>query len=210
MMCLASRRPLFLLFLGLLWLAAPASADDPPTKGTDPLPIDDPTATRAQFQLAESLRMRSRLALANALAATTDKDREQAYREGRESLVRAVEEYEKLTQLLPTPDRPGPERLSARHLTPDERLQVPFTLAACRFDLGQYEKALKLYDALAEKHKGTVASLEAMGGAVRCHAALGQREAVASQLKELRGLLPGLPDEVVRKQWEAWIAIAEK
>jgi hypothetical protein len=195
-----------LLLFALLLLAARTSAEDPVEKKADPLNADDPTATRAQLRLAESFQQRATQAATNASQATSEKARLQLVLEQLDCLTGAAAEFDKLARFLSQ----LPPDVVAGHLTPEARLRVPFTLASCRFDLGQYEKALKLYDALVEKHKGTVACLEAMGGAVRCHAALAQYEQVEQRVADIRSQLPLLPDQNMRAQWEQWLTLAAK
>jgi tetratricopeptide (TPR) repeat protein len=171
-------------------------------KALDQFP-KNPDAPRARLQLAESYRQ---LALQNSLKdltnmSSTPEGREHYKREHRKWLTKAAEEFENLARFITTQESEG-------HLTKEERLQVPFTVASCRFDLGQYDKALEIYAFLAEEHRGTVASLEALGGAVRCHAALGQNDLLQRRLGEIRSQLPLLPDEAMRGQWEQWLTLA--
>jgi tetratricopeptide (TPR) repeat protein len=160
-------------------------------------------APRARLQLAESYRQ---LALQNSLKdltnmSSTPEGREHYKREHRRWLIKAAEEFENLARFLTTPESEG-------YLTKEERIQVPFTVASCRFDLGQYGPALEIYAFLAEEHRGSVAALEALGGAVRCHAALGQNDLLQRRLGEIRSQLPLLSDEAVRGQWEQWLTLA--
>ncbi len=164
----------------------------------------NPEATRAHLQLAQSYRQLS--AQQNLTALTnlykTEESRTHFAREHRRWLTKAAEEFSELAGFLET-------AASAGHLTQEERAQIPFTAAACRFDLGEYKTALEIYNHLAERHKGTDEALNALGGAVRCHAALGQNDLVRQRLTEIRSQLAQL-DESVRRPWEAWLTIASK
>jgi hypothetical protein len=163
----------------------------------------NPEATRSHLQLAESYRQ---LSLQNNMSALTDlykseEAREHAKREHRRWLAKAAAEFENLARFLEMPESTG-------HLTPDERIQIPFTVATCRFDLGQFKDALAIYNHLAERHKGTLLALDAMAGAVRCHAALEQNEPLQRRLTDIRAQLSLLNDEAQRGQWEEWLSLA--
>jgi hypothetical protein len=163
-----------------------------------------PAGTRARWQLAESYRL-----LAAELAPVvrdpapnvSEEAHQHAASEFRRFLTKATNEFDSLARFLVQPE-------SAGHLTRIERLEVPLTVAGCRFDLGQYHKALEIYTYLADEHKDKPLGLDALGGAVRCYAALGQQELLTRRLKEVRARL-GILDEPARKQWEDWIAVAE-
>jgi hypothetical protein len=51
--------------------------------------------------------------------------------------------------------------------------------------------------------------LDALGGALRCHAVLGQSEQVRLRDAEIRVLL-AVMDDGVRRQWEEWLNLAAK
>lgn len=176
----------------------------------------NPEATRAHWQLAESYRKLAEDALARkGQASATEEGRQHLEREYYRWLKKAADEFEKLARFLVTPESQG-------HLTPEIRRQVPFTVAGCRFDLGQYDRALEIYAFLADYYKEPpkdevrpedkpqLLCLDALGGVVRCHAALGQREPLAKRLAEIRAQLAVLTDEAVRAQWEEWVTQAAK
>lgn len=164
----------------------------------------NPEATRAHLQLAQSYRQLSAqqnlTKVENMYKA--EETREHFAREHRRMLTKAAAEFTELARFLESPE-------SAGHLTQEERIQVPFIAAECRFDLGQYEEALAIYEHLADRHKGTEDALNALGGAVRCHAAMGQAGPLRQRLAEIRGQLTLLNDNV-RTQWEEWLTVASK
>ena len=52
-------------------------------------------------------------------------------------------------------------------------------------------------------------NLIALGGTVRCHAALNQTTIMMTRLQEIRQLLIN-QDEKTRKEWESWIDLASR
>jgi tetratricopeptide (TPR) repeat protein len=165
----------------------------------------NPEATRAHFQLAESYRMLA--ALENQALVTneykTDDAKAHAAKERDRWLRKAAQEYLDLAAFLNTPEAQG-------HLTPEEQVQVPLTAAECRFNLGEYNEALKIYSDLASRYAGRLEALNALGGMVRCHAALGQQAEVRQRLDDIRRALAAQDDPAVRQQWEEWVTIASK
>jgi tetratricopeptide (TPR) repeat protein len=93
------------------------------------------------------------------------------------------------------------------HLSAEQRTQVPFVAAKCWFNLGEYDKALRLYEGLITRHAAKAEGLDALGGAISCHAALGQVDKVRQRLLEIRTALPAM-EEAVRKPWEEWVSAA--
>jgi len=112
-------------------------------------------------------------------------------------LKRALEQY---TLLLKAPDGATP----TASLTPQEQVEILFSIAECRLYLGEYDTALQLYDQLAERFKGRAEQLRALGGTVRCYAMLRQDDKLRQRLDEIRAGLPSL-DEETRHRWEKWL-----
>jgi hypothetical protein len=172
--------------------------------------------TRARLQLAESFRL---LALKwNETAAQTTSPQQQAYAraEYQRYLRNAAEEYSLLKTFLETP-------ASAGHLSADERIRVPFVLAECCFNLGEYDVALETYAKLAERFGVRPADassdplspryaelhLEALGGIVRCYAAQGKTDEMRKRLDEIQAALPTV-EEGLRRRWEEWLSLARR
>src|SRR5204863_374293 len=97
----------------------------------------------------------------------------------RDWLLRASEEYTLLGNAL----------TASKVLTPQEQVQALFSIAECRFYLGEYDAARQLYDRLAERFKGRAEQLIALGGSVRCYAAQHQAEKLAQRLQEIHLVL---------------------
>ncbi|MBY0228184.1 MAG: hypothetical protein K2W96_02770, partial [Gemmataceae bacterium] len=180
--------------------AVPALKDEPKYK-------DAPETTRARFQLADSYRQ---MALLESRSLLSDpkmrkEDKEHFKKEHAKRLKQAAEEFTALEAYLDSP-------AGKDHLTADLRLQVPFIAAKCWFALGgkdNIERSLGLYEKLIERHSGGLARLDALGGAVSCHDALGQETKVRQRLLQVKDALdkPGIPAED-RKAWEDWEKLA--
>jgi tetratricopeptide (TPR) repeat protein len=180
-------------------------------------------ATKARYQLAESCRQIADQVQQTLLAPGSTgsaEESEHLQKEHRKWLMRAADEYFELARFLDTKE-------SAGQLTPEERIQIPFLAAICRFNLGEYETALDIYDHLAKVFSArevmspvdpaaaaVVARypqfrLEALAGVVRCHAALGQTDKVRGRLDELRAVLQEV-DEPTRAEYLRWLKQAER
>ncbi len=189
------------------------------------LHVDQPPitkeATLARFQFAESYRHLADEEQQKLLdgSAKTQVEIEHVQKEHRDSLLHAVVEYEALADFLDAPESVG-------HLTAEERIHVPFLSAICRFNLGDYDLALKTYERLATRFafrpvapEETLAKdlaerypqyrLEALAGVVRCLAALGKGDEMRKRLEELQSVLPQV-NETIRIEYEKWIRQAAK
>lgn len=159
-------------------------------------------ATRGRFELAETYRQ---LAQENQLLAQDinlkPEAREHFLQQRRDSLGKAIEQYETLGQSL------GEEAGGA--FTPREQVQILFSVADCRFNLGEYPVALQLYDGLADRYKDRLERLSALGGTARCYAAQRDFTRFKARLDEIRVALRGV-DEPTRRQWEEWLSVAGK
>ncbi len=164
----------------------------------------NPEATRARYQLADSYRQLAIQAKRDELIGESPNPEyvEHLRKEHQRWLQKAADEYQELALFLEKPE-------SAGHLTPEERAAIPFVAAECRFNLGQYAESLTVYERLIESKPAPIVVLNALGGAFRCHAALGQRDKLRMRLDEIRKELAGM-DESVRRQWEEWLSLATK
>ncbi|MFO0926060.1 MAG: tetratricopeptide repeat protein [Gemmataceae bacterium] len=165
---------------------------------------DNPEGTRARYQLADSYRQiaaqeNQSFLLGENMSAET---RQHFQKEHRRWMQKAADEFAVLDQFLETP-------AGKDHLTSEQRTQVPFIAAKCWFNLGQYDKALEIYNRLIDRYQNKVEGLDALGGAVSCHAALGQVDKVKQRLLQIKNALPGMPEDV-RGPWEEWVKEAIK
>jgi tetratricopeptide (TPR) repeat protein len=160
---------------------------------------DNPEVTRARYELADSYRQiaanESQSNLQDPSMSPETRAHYQA--EQRKWLQRAAEEFASLDAYLLT-------EAGKDQLTPRQRTDVPVITAKCWFNLGEYDKALAIDDRLIARYPNQLEGLEALGGAVQCHAAKGQLDKVRWRLIQIETLLPKMPEEV-RKSWEPWL-----
>jgi Tetratricopeptide repeat len=160
----------------------------------------NPEQARARYQLAESYRQLAADAMRDALLGDSPNPEylKHLREKHRHFLQKAADEYQELAGILEKPE-------SAGHLTPEERQLIPFTAARCRFDLGQYVDALTLYDRLIDQKISVTVTLQALGGAARCHIGLNQRDKLRQCLDEIRKGIASL-DKGQQEQWEEWLS----
>jgi hypothetical protein len=166
-----------------------------------------PEAIRARFQLADSYRQLTAQSTVNRYSLEKmSTDAHDHYLDvNRRYLTRAVEEFGKLEEHIK-------DAALAALLTNKQRLEVPFIVAQCRFNLGEYEKALQKYDELAKKWGNTPEALFALSGAVQCYGGMGDYGQLQRRAEQIRDMLPktvGLP-EADRRKWEDWLTQISK
>src|SRR5439155_8675059 len=107
--------------------------------------------TRARYQLADSYRQIAAQENQSFLLGEnyTPETRAHFQKEHRRWLLKAAEEFADLDKVLDSAEGKG-------HLTDEQRAGVPFITAKCWFNLGQYDKALAIYERLIDSHKGKV------------------------------------------------------
>jgi tetratricopeptide (TPR) repeat protein len=167
---------------------------------------DNPEAVRARFQLADSYRQIASQENQNALISVykTQDALTWIQNEHRRYQRKAAEEFTGLWQLI--------ERAKGKDgLTKEQRLQVPFFAAKCWFNAGEYAKALEIHEALILRHrkKHDPEELDALGGAIQCHAAMKDRDRVITRLLEIHQALEH-HDEAIRQPWARWIEEARR
>jgi beta-lactamase regulating signal transducer with metallopeptidase domain len=89
-----------------------------------------------------------------------------------------------------------------------DEVSAAFSTADKYFNQGKYETALKCYDRIAPDDKGEI-GVKALGGSVRCLAALGRKEELNKRVKEIRGRLELLP-VAAQQQWKVWLAAIDR
>ncbi|HEY7424711.1 MAG TPA: hypothetical protein VH682_10825 [Gemmataceae bacterium] len=161
-----------------------------------------PEAVRARFQLADCYRQLTAQSTVNRYSlGKWNPDAHDHYLDvNRRNLTRAVEEFGKLEELIQ-------DAALAALLTNKQRLEVPFIVAQCRFNLGEYEKALQKYDELAKKWGNTPEALFALSGTVQCYGGMRDYEHLRQRAEQIRDMLPkttGLP-EADRRKWQDWL-----
>jgi len=159
---------------------------------------NQPEVTTARFQLADSLR---RIGCDNESILLTGGDMSpEAWRrepeERRRALQQAAAEFASLDAFLASP-------VGRDHLTAKQRMDVLVFTAKCWYLLGEYDKALAIYERMIDRYPNQVVTIDALGGAVQCHAARGQIERIKERLAQIQEVLPKMPEET-RKAWEPW------
>jgi hypothetical protein len=122
--------------------------------------------------------------------------------EYRRATEAAAKQYGRLGVLLYALGRSSPTRKQQASIATGKA-------ARCWFNLGEYAKAARLYDDLARRSDDPTGRVEALGGTVACHAALGQTSDARRKLTLLRKEVPRLPAPE-RGDWERWLADADR
>jgi TolA-binding protein len=161
-----------------------------------------PEAVRARYQLADSYRQLSlqRTMYYTGSSNLSPQAHEHFLKENKRSLQRAAEEFGKLEELLK-----NAEMVSL--LTLKQRVAVPFIVAECSYFLGEYEKALLKYEALAKQWGKGPNALRALGETVRCYGALADFDKLRQRVEEIRALVAATEglSEGDKQQWNAWL-----
>lgn len=174
----------------------------------------DPRIATARFALADCYRRLA--AQENRLAGPSMADPQGSYgrQQYRRWLKMAAANYQKLKDDLTAREDKGP--LSAT----DESLlrQANFAEAECRFDLGKYDEAIRLYEGLVVRYQHKAESLDALAQITRCLWVQRQPDKALKTLQRLRNALKDVDDAALsastvnqtRPEWEEWLNKATK
>jgi tetratricopeptide (TPR) repeat protein len=166
-----------------------------------------PEGVKARFQLADSYRQLAGQENMNAHIEErmSPETRDHYLEEHRHQLEKASKEFSTLEEQLSKPELQG-------MLTVKQQVEVPFIVAQCRFDLGQYRLALQKYEELAALHGDRPEALRALGGTVSCYAALNDLVKLRQRLDEIQARLPrfNFLSEADRQQWRDWVTRASQ
>ncbi|MBL8746765.1 MAG: tetratricopeptide repeat protein [Phycisphaerae bacterium] len=169
---------------------------------------DAPEETRLMFDLADANRLSAAQVEKQLKDAMPISERAELERIRTERLRAALDLYEKVRSRLEASD---PTRL-----TPLQRIILRNSTlyrGDCAFDLGDYELAIRHYDAAAQRLANEPASLVPMVQIVNCYAALGRlpeartaHERAKSRLKEIpESTWQGAAVPMDRRHWERWL-----
>ena len=152
---------------------------------------DDERDTRIRFMLAESYR-RSGLALRDRSDEEVQaKVRGRLLEEFGSRVRRASELYERV---IAEYEQSGPESLGAKE---GLYLQLSYVYRAdCYFDLGQYERAIELYEKAAYRYQGESLVLSAHIQIINCYYRLGQLGRAKRALERARWRLGQMPESL--------------
>lgn len=170
---------------------------------------DEPRAGELSFRLGESLRAVARQAREAAAKGDVSEARRQEFaRDAVQRLEEARRAFESAIAALDA--RAG----TLDGLAADMLRESHLSRAHCAFDLGKYDDAISLYEAVDRKYPEHAASMVALIQIVNCCDALGDavRSETAHRRAQLR--LAQLPDEaflagggiLARESWERWLA----
>jgi len=152
---------------------------------------EDERDTRIRFMLAESYR-RSGLALRDRSDEEVQvKVRGRLLEEFASRVRRASELYERV---IAEYEQSGPESLAAKEAL---YLQLSYVYRAdCYFDLGQYERAIELYEKAAYRYQGESLVLSAHIQIINCYYRLGQLDRAKRALERARWRLRQMPESL--------------
>jgi len=167
---------------------------------------NDPLALRATYWLADSYRKS-----AAEVAAALKKDPQMSGHEQMDSarqdrLHRAIGLFSQVINTLDAPVAAGAdpaaeaEVAAARTGVDDDYLRFSYLYRAdCYFDLGDYPKAIKLYDQTAARFGQTLTAMEAYLQVVNAYLALKEPEQAAAAAERARWVLKRIPDDAFGK-----------
>ena len=169
---------------------------------------DAPERSRLEFDLADALRLSASQAEKQLKEAMPMAERTQITQRRQSQLHEAKALYESVRGAL--------EKRDPQRLTPVQALllrNAMFYRADCAFDLGDYEGAIRAYDAAAQRYADDPASLVAMVQIVNCYEALGKTREAQTAHTRAQMRLRELPDRawegamtpMDRRHWERWL-----
>lgn len=164
-----------------------------------------PESVRARYQLADSYRqLVAHDTLVRSAGNVSEKLSPEAFdhflEQSKRSWGRAAEEFSKLEELIKE------EELAAL-LSLKQQMEIPFFIAECYFNLGEYEKSLHKYEELAQKWGKSPHALQALGGTIRCYGAMEDYEHLRQRAEEIRERLAATEGlgENDRQRWLEWL-----
>lgn len=154
---------------------------------------NDKRITRTQFMLANSYR-KNALDLLSAKAKPVQKSGVDAKRLGLMRLRRAETLFSEVIYAL--------KQKQADKRTPMEQRILKYShlyRADCAFDLGEYDRALTLYEDAARHFRRDPIMLPAYVQILNCCQRLGKREQAQATLQRVKWLMKGIPEEAFGK-----------
>ncbi|MBY0525022.1 MAG: tetratricopeptide repeat protein [Gemmataceae bacterium] len=173
----------------------------------------NPNAVKLRLQLAQCCRQLAEEANDRLTLGRVSTAEEQShYRAQRQKyLETAAGHYQKLVEDI--------ESLQVKQTLSREQEailgQSRFAVADCRFDLGQYNQALVLYNVLAKRYQNQVEGLVALKHAWQCHCVMFQPDLARGTLDRIRSALPSTTFDAAaenrtRAWWDNWLVDVSK
>ncbi|RMD66829.1 MAG: tetratricopeptide repeat protein [Planctomycetota bacterium] len=169
---------------------------------------EDPQIVSLRYKLAESLRRSAEEMERKLREAMPESQRRELTQLRRERLAQAMGLYDQVREAL--------EQRPKETLSDLDRLRLRnayFYRADAAFDLGEYDTAIRLYDAAAQRYAQDPSSLVALAQIVAAYLAKGDVQAARTAQERARARFLELPDEAFasdqlpadRKFWEQWL-----
>ncbi len=163
---------------------------------------------RLRFNLAESYRLNAHSIDKQLENSLTDQDRKLLTTTRQDNLTRAMELYESARTDLEATHPQRRDALANLHLR-----NAYFYLGDCAFDLGDSERAVRLYNAARERYPSDPASLVALVQIVNAYVREGNLSAAKTANERARLFYESLPAEVwddpnlpmTQRDWERWL-----
>jgi hypothetical protein len=155
---------------------------------------------QARFSLAECFRLLAQQAADSRDEAALAATREFSQKQYKDYLGKAASQYQELADALCA-------RAARRPLATEEEERyrlAAFASAQCRFLLGQFEEACKLYEGLAARYHDQAESLHALAGIAQCWSARNDNKRAMSIVQALEKALRELDDSKFSKESGAW------
>lgn len=168
-----------------------------------------------RYRLADSLRLSTRAIDRQLTVAMPDEDARKLRQLREQRLSRASELYEAVCQEL------GDALADGSRLTTLEELMLRnsyFYRGDCAFDLGDYESAIRHYDAARERYPKDPAALVAMTQVVSAYLARGDHEKASVANQRAKQFYESLPESawadanlpMSKRDWERWLAAQQR
>ncbi|GMV24967.1 MAG: hypothetical protein AMXMBFR58_09980 [Phycisphaerae bacterium] len=169
---------------------------------------EDARVDQMRFRLGECNRMSAAAIEKELTEAMPDARRRELTEARAERLRDAASAYDQVRRDLESKD--------ARRRTALDELMLRnagFYVADCAFDLGQYDTAIRLYDAAREKFPKDPASLVAMAQIVSAHLKQGDFRRAATANERAKRFYASIPEAawddpnlpMSRREWERWL-----
>jgi hypothetical protein len=167
-------------------------------------------AFRTRYQLAQCCRHLAEQATQKINDDKATPEVRQHYRTQRQRyLEMAASHFQKLSDDCST--LAGQRTLTAEEETTAR--QTAFAVGECRFDLGQFDEALRLYETLARRYRGQVEELIALRHVWQCHGVKFQTDQAKKMIERIRAALKELPNSAfdnsmdmrTRRWWDDWL-----
>lgn len=174
---------------------------------SDEDPTHEQIGTETYFKLADAHRLAAKsIDVALERGGMPDSDRKRLEDERGQHLRQGLDQFESVRQMiLAKPRRTKLDEVQLRN--------AHYYLGDCAFELGDYDGAIRHYDAARERYPGDPASLVAMTQIVNAHLRRGEISKAMTANERARRFFKSLPDvawddpslPMGRAEWERWL-----